>query len=78
MQLSELSVGERAKIVDISGCQLLIQKRLNHMGIFENCEVLLQNMLPFGGPCMISCGEQCISIRKKEAKTIVVEKLPCK
>ncbi|MFA9558445.1 ferrous iron transport protein A [Evansella sp. AB-rgal1] len=78
MRLVELAKGQRALVKNISGCQELIQKRLHHLGIFENSEVCLQNKLPFGGPCMISCDEQCVSLRKSEASSIEVEVLPCK
>ncbi|MEQ6377610.1 FeoA family protein [Bacillaceae bacterium S4-13-58] len=78
MQLYQIPLGQKAKVKDLSGCQLLTQKRLNHLGIFENAEICIQNKLPFGGPCMITCNGQCISIRKETASLIDVEEILCK
>ena len=78
MRLIELARGQKAKIRNMTGCHSIIQRRLNHLGVHENSEVCIQNKMPFGGPCMISCEEQCISIREEEAREIVVELIPCK
>lgn len=77
MYLNELKVGEYAKVVNLSGVQILIQKRLHHLGIFENSNICLKNKLPFGGPYMIDCHDQCVSLRKIDADCIEVE-LVCK
>ena len=77
MYLNELKVGEFAKIINLSHVQEFIQKRLNHLGISENAEICLKNKLPFGGPCMIDCHGQCVSLRKSDADCIQVE-LVCK
>lgn len=78
MRLIELVMGQKAMIRNLSGCHSIIQRRLNHLGVHENSEVCIENKMPFGGPCMISCGEQCISIRAEEAHAIEVEVVPCK
>ncbi|WP_280770378.1 FeoA family protein [Salipaludibacillus daqingensis] len=72
MKLTELAVGDKATIVDMSGCSRMIQKRLTQLGIDDCAEVCVQNKLPFGGPCFIQCENQCISIRKKDAMSIEV------
>jgi ferrous iron transport protein A len=77
MYLNELKVGESAKIINLSHVQEFIKKRLSHLGISENTEICLKNRLPFGGPCMIDCQGQCVSLRKNDADCIQVE-LVCK
>ncbi|WP_416148725.1 FeoA family protein [Salipaludibacillus sp. HK11] len=72
MKLTELSVGDKATIIDMSGCSLMIKKRLMQLGIDNFSEVCIQNKLPFGGPCFIQCQNQCISIRRKDAMFIQV------
>jgi len=72
MKLTELTVGDKATIIDISGCTLMIKKRLTQLGIDNSAEVCIQNKLPFGGPCFIQCNNQCISIRQKDARAIQV------
>lgn len=72
MKLTELSIGDKATITDMSGCSLMIKKRLTQLGIDDQAEVCIQNKLPFGGPCFIQCHNQCISIRKKDAMSIEV------
>ncbi|MCA1042521.1 ferrous iron transport protein A [Bacillus infantis] len=77
MNLNELKVGDLAKIVNVSQVQGLIQKRLSHLGISENAEICVKNKQPFGGPCMIDCQGQCVSLRRNDASCIQVE-LVCK
>lgn len=72
MKLTELSVGDKATVIDMSGYSLMIKKRLIQLGIDDYAEVCIQNKLPFGGPCFIQCHNQYISIRKKDAMTIKV------
>ncbi|MDP4083978.1 MAG: FeoA family protein [Bacillota bacterium] len=73
--VSQLKVGEKGKIVDISHVGHLVQRRLLDLGFTEGTEVCVKCVMPFGGPIMIeSCG-QCIGIRRKEADRIEVERL---
>lgn len=77
MYLNELKVGDSAKIVNLNLAQDMIKKRLHHLGISENAEICLKNKLPFGGPCIIDCQGQCVSLRKNDCTCIKVELL-CK
>lgn len=77
MYLNELKVGEYAKVVNLNGVQHFIQKRLHHLGIFESSTICLKNKLPFGGPYIVDCQGQCVSLRKNDADSIEVELL-CK
>ena len=75
MLLSELSTNDVAAVVDFSKVHNVIQKRLLQLGVRQNCEVCLLRKLPFGGPCMIKAGGQCISVRLDEARLIEVNKI---
>lgn len=73
--LSKLKKGERAKIIDISGADQLVRRRLLDLGITEGAEICIKCKMPFGGPLMLeSCG-QCVGIRRIEASLIKVEGL---
>ncbi|MGE7768664.1 FeoA family protein [Peribacillus sp. NPDC096540] len=72
--LSQLKIGDKAKIIDISSTEKLVRRRLLDLGISEGSEICIKCVMPFGGPVMIeSCG-QCIGVRRKEANCIEVEK----
>lgn len=75
MLLSELSNKDSASIVDFSNVPPLIQKRLLQFGVKHDCEICLLRKLPFGGPCMIECNGQFISLRIAEARLIEVTKI---
>ncbi|WP_217587561.1 FeoA family protein [Lentibacillus saliphilus] len=75
MHIHELNIGETAKIIDLSHAQDIIQKRLKQFGIHEQAEIRVKNKLLFGGPCIINCNGQCISLRKKDACCIKVARI---
>jgi len=70
MLLTELKKGNEAKIIDISGVNPTIQKRLLDLGVDEGVTVCLKRLLPFQGPCMIEVCGQYISLRRSEASCI--------
>lgn len=73
--LGYLKTGEKGKIMDISGADTLVRRRLLDLGITDGSEVSIKCIMPFGGPYMVeSCG-QCIGIRRKEACRIRVERV---
>ncbi len=73
--LGFLKAGEKGKIMDLSGADHLVRRRLLDFGITNGSEVSIKCVMPFGGPFMVeSCG-QCVGIRRKEACQIKVERL---
>lgn len=72
--LGHLKAGEKGKIKDISGADLLVQRRLLDFGITDGCEISIKCIMPFGGPFMVECHGQCVGIRRKEACRIRVER----
>jgi len=75
MVLAELKQKERARIIDFSEVNELVQRRLIQLGMKEEAEIYVQRKLPFGGPFMFESGGQCLGIRLEEAKKIRIEKL---
>jgi ferrous iron transport protein A len=73
--LGNLKKGEKGKILNISGINQLVRRRLLDMGITEGTEVCMKCLMPFGGPVMIETCGQCVAIRRKEAVQIEVERL---
>jgi len=73
--LGNLKKGEKGKILNISGIDQLVRRRLLDMGITEGTEVCMKCLMPFGGPVMIETCGQCVAIRRKEAVQIEVERL---
>ncbi|MFG6117536.1 FeoA family protein [Halobacillus sp. MO56] len=78
MKLMDLELGEPAVIKDMSQINKWLQQRLIQMGIRNNSKIYVKNRLPFGGPCMLDCEGQCLSIRNKDARYLEVERLSCK
>ncbi|MGP1413530.1 MAG: FeoA family protein [Bacillales bacterium] len=70
--LAELQVGEKAKIVKVTG-EGKIRRRLFDMGLTPGCEVFLRKKAPLGDPIELNLRGYELSLRKDEAKDIVVE-----
>ncbi|MBU8880056.1 ferrous iron transport protein A [Bacillus sp. FJAT-29790] len=73
--LGKLKKGEKGRILDVSGIDHLVRRRLLDLGITEGAEVCIKCFLPFGGPVMVESSGQCVGIRRKEAIQIEVERL---
>lgn len=73
--VSKLKAGEKARIIDITKVDRLVQRRLLDLGFTEGSEISVKSTMPFGGPIMLeSCG-QSIGIRRHDANQIEVERL---
>jgi ferrous iron transport protein A len=71
--LSELPIGEIAKVTTISG-DTAIAKRLMEMGVVPGVSVKMVNTAPFGCPLEISLRGYHLAIRRSEAETIGIKK----
>ncbi len=74
MVLAELNQRDKARIIDFSDVNEMVQRRLIHLGVKEDAEICMKRKLPFGGPCMFETSGQSIGIRLTDAKKIKVEK----
>lgn len=74
MKLSELKVGQKAKIISLES-EGLLKRRLMDMGIVKGEVVYVEKIAPLGDPIDIAIKNYHLSLRKKEAEGIEVEVL---
>jgi Fe2+ transport system protein FeoA len=72
MYLSELKVGQRAKLLRIGGAGEL-HTRLVDMGLVPGAALGVERVAPFGDPIDIRVRGYHLSLRKEEAAMISVE-----
>ena len=72
MLLTELNIGQKAKITNVSGKQS-IAARLLDMGVVRGTILELIRKAPLGDPLEIKIRNFLLSLRKEEADTITVE-----
>jgi len=73
MNLTQISIGDKVRITNLSSMNQLVRRRLIDLGIMEGTVIQIKKTLPFGGPYTIEACGQRIAIRKKEAEQIWVE-----
>jgi ferrous iron transport protein A len=74
--LAGLPVGERARVVQITGGDD-VSLRLLEMGLTPGAEVLLVGQAPLGDPLELEVRGYRLSIRKSEAARVEIEPLRC-
>ena len=72
-RLNELEPGESGTIVDILPGPLSLRRRLMDMGLVRNSKVEVLRNAPLGDPVEIKVLNYFLSLKKDEAKYIVVE-----
>jgi ferrous iron transport protein A len=70
--LSDLNIGEKGKIKQISGNPAL-KRRIREMGLIVYADVEVDKIAPFGDPMGIVVQDYHLSLRKREAANILVE-----
>ncbi|MDY3551807.1 ferrous iron transport protein A [Gemmata sp. JC717] len=70
--LADLSPGQRAEVVSVSGDPALVQ-RLYEFGLLEGELVEVLARAPLGDPIEIALGRSRLSLRKSEAAGIVIK-----
>ena len=71
--LSELSVGEKAKVLKINITNKAIKRHLLDMGITRDTEVTIKKIAPMGDPIDISLRDYELCICKADLSKIEVE-----
>ncbi len=71
-RLSELSEGEKGRIIASKGSGP-IHKRLLEMGLVKGAVVEVEKVAPLGDPIEIKIKNYNLSLRKSEAKDILVD-----
>ncbi len=74
ISLDELPINEKAVIVHVGG-EGAIKKHLLDMGIISGTEVFVKRTAPFGDPIEISIRGLGLSLRKADAKKVLVDKI---
>lgn len=69
-----IEVGKQYKVKDIVGDRL-IKKRLNSLGIIENCKISIYKKTPLGGPIILKVADYTVAIRKNIFKNIKTEEI---
>ena len=69
--LSQLKVGQRARVQSVEGTDALLQ-RLLEMGLLEGEEVEVIGFAPLGDPMEIRLRDYRLSLRRSEAARILV------
>ncbi len=73
--LSDLKIGQRARVLGIHMDKLDIRRHLLDMGITKGTEILIKKVAPMGDPVDIELRGYELCIRKEEMKNIDVEVL---
>ena len=71
--LSDLKIGQRAKVLGIHMDKPDIRRHLLDMGITKGTEILIKKVAPMGDPVDIELRGYELCIRKTEMKNIDVE-----
>ena len=71
--LSDLKIGQRAKVLGIHMDKPDLRRHLLDMGITKGTEILIKKVAPMGDPVDIELRGYELCIRKEEMKNIDVE-----
>ncbi len=71
--LGDINLMETAKIISLQ-CEGPVRRRLLDMGLTPKTQVTVTNVAPLGDPIQISLRGYELSLRKDEAKNIIVNK----
>lgn len=70
-KLSELEVGQKAKIVSLEDEDLVL--KLMEMGFLPEEDITVEQIAPLGDPISVMVAGYQVSLRLNEADTIIVE-----
>ncbi len=73
--LSELSVGQKARVLKLNETNKAIRRHLLDMGITRGVEITIKKIAPMGDPIDISLRDYELCIRKEDLQKIEVEVL---
>jgi ferrous iron transport protein A len=73
--LSDLSIGDKAKIIGYLASNAAYRRRLLGMGFTPGTELQVIGIAPLGDPIQIQTRGHCICLRKKEAQILKLEKI---
>ena len=71
MRLSELGIGEIGIVKEFTDLEMSV--KLMEMGCLPGEEIKVERMAPLGDPIAISVSGYQLSLRKREASTIILQ-----
>lgn len=74
MKLSELKAGDRAEVTAVQA-EPVVRRRLMDMGLVRGTELEVLRFAPLGDPIEVSCNGLLLTMRRKEAEGITVNRL---
>ncbi|MBP3496014.1 MAG: ferrous iron transport protein A [Clostridia bacterium] len=72
MTLKDVKVGNSTKVVKVEG-EGALRRRIMDMGITKGAQLYVRKVAPLGDPIEITVRGYELSIRKSDAKMIIVE-----
>ncbi len=75
MQLSNMKIGDRGRIVSVKSGDKTYRHRLISMGLIPNTEFILSRIAPLGDPIELTVRGFVLSLRKEEANILQVEEV---
>lgn len=75
MQVSELKVGNKARILALQAGNKVYRQRLIAMGLIPGTEFIVTRMAPLGDPIEILVRGFALSLRKQEASILQIEEV---
>lgn len=73
MQMSELKVGHRVRVIALVAGDRVYRQRLIAMGLIPGTEFTVLRMAPLGDPIEIFVRGYALSLRKSEANILQIE-----
>jgi len=75
MDLSDLSAGQCAQIINMHEMEPIMRKKLLNLGFLPKANIELLRLAPMGDPVVIRCANSSIALRKSVVEKIKVELL---
>lgn len=72
MTLEELPVGQAARITSVDACEP-VMLRLMEMGLVPGTPIAVRKRAPFGGPLELRVRDYLLSMRRAEARRVIVD-----
>lgn len=71
MKLSQLTIGKKAIIKEFTDLEMSV--KLMEMGCLPGEEISIQRIAPLGDPIAVNVSGYQLSLRKREASTIILQ-----
>jgi len=75
MQISDLKLGHKVRIISLNGGEKVYRQRLIAMGLVPGTEFSVSRIAPLGDPIEILVRGFALSLRKAEASILQIEKV---